>query len=68
MAGSGNLVFYTCPAAQREYNAIGCVGQLPIETTMPKGSSCVHWKESIMLSELMSREWGPELLPGFDQV
>lgn len=52
--GSNKDVFYKCAAAQREYNAAGCSGSLPIETELGQGSGCMHWREKSVITELMS--------------
>jgi hypothetical protein len=54
VAGSNITTYYTCAHAQAQYTAIGCPGQLQVETLMARGSGCVHWKESMMMSELMT--------------
>lgn len=46
---------YLCANARREFAAIsGCGTDLPIETAARKGSSCAHWKEARLGSELMT--------------
>jgi hypothetical protein len=41
---ANNYVKAKCPAAPREYAALGCGDQLPIETsTGSPGSDCSHW-------------------------
>jgi len=46
--------YYKCANAQREFNAVGGVGKLPIETRYPMGSSCFHWAEWSLGAELMT--------------
>lgn len=83
VVSSGIPNYYLCANAQKQFNNIGCTGQLPIETLAGKvwgrrrlcsqhmtpdligsiyvnyiytgqGSSCGHWAESRLTTELMT--------------
>lgn len=53
-AGSGAVHNYKCKAARREYAALGCGSELPLETDKA-GSSCSHWSQPAPVPLIVSR-------------
>lgn len=52
--GTDSFAPYLCGGAQREFNAAGCEGRLPVETLLGPGSACSHFREKTLINELMT--------------